>query len=90
MVTTTHAIEISVVHQLSLKLEAWSSKLIRTPRESQGEGTGIKAMVLKRKTKTKNGKGKEDIRGTGELRKEGAKILEVTGLQVQEVHVVSG
>lgn len=50
----------------------------------------MKAMVLKRKTKTKNEKGKEDIRGAGELRKEGAKILEVTGLQVQEVHVVSG
>lgn len=61
--TTTHTTEISAVHQLALKLEACSSKLISAPHESQGEETGMEVVIPARKTETKTKGDREDGSG---------------------------
>jgi len=48
------------VHQLALKLEACSSKLISAPHESQGEETGMEVVIPARKTETKTKGDRED------------------------------
>lgn len=91
--TTTHTTEISAVHQLALKLEACSSKLISAPHESQGEETEMEVVIPARKTETKTKGDREDgstcWRGR-RAEQSGAKVLEVTTLQVQQVCTAGG
>lgn len=91
--TTTRTTEISAVYQLALKLEACSSKLISAPRESQGGEAGMEAVIPRRKIETKTKGDREDgsscCRGR-RAQQSGDDILEVTGLQVQQVCAPSG
>ena len=90
MVTTTRTVTIGVVHQLSFKLKACGSKLLRTLHESQGGEIGMEAVILRRKQKQEIGRAGACVRGTGGVRKAGAEIQEVTHLQVQEDNTAHG